>query len=60
MALLDAIEAIEAAETGDPIQVDADVRNPIFVSRSMYRSSLRLDVRLDQWFERTIARWTAI
>lgn len=45
MALLDAIEAVEVAETDDPIQVDVDVRNPIFVSRSMYRGSLRLDVR---------------
>lgn len=44
MALLEAIEAIEAAETGDPIQVDVDVCNPIFVSRSMYRGSLRLDI----------------
>lgn len=45
MVLLDAIEAIESAETGDPIQVDVDVRNPIFISRSMYRGVLRLDVR---------------
>lgn len=45
MALLDAIGAIEAAETGDPIRVDVDVRNPIFVSRSMYQGVLRLDVR---------------
>lgn len=45
MALLDAIEAIETAVTGEPIQVDADVRNPIFVSRSMHRGNLRLDVR---------------
>jgi hypothetical protein len=45
LALLEAIEAVETAVTGDPIPVDTDVRNPIFVSRSMYRGVLRLDVR---------------
>lgn len=45
IALLEAIDAIETAVSGEPIQVDTDVRNPIFVSRSMYRGVLRLDVR---------------
>lgn len=45
MALLEAIEEMEGAETAEPIRVDSDVRNPIFVSRSMFRGVLRLDVR---------------